>query len=714
MIRFLAAILLASAALCPGNTLEAQSSIGYAPLGTAPNPRGSSYADLASLAYDAELDALLFVHEQATPSGDNGLGMDRSLDGGTTWTLNTEFAPGFAAGAFPDVVSTSFPSCAIYNPPGNTDPAQALALATGPSQSLTTTTWGYTFAHDAPLNSLAPVQELYASSQTGLLVDWLPTSLTINEATRELFSISGTQTTLSTVSGVDNYEFVNINRGQYNPSTNTIDWSLGDTVLTPQYTTALLVSNVRPMARVGWITAFSPDGAIGYAAYLAALDSSVTNTIHPQVLKSLDSGRTWTHLPSAPMDAFSALQSFLVPGSDGLILPTWQRMDAVVDLNGRLHLFCRINPRVNTDPDDGLFVQFGRGLQALTHLSVSDGMDWTARLVDTVMSNAETGFAVGLLSHNARAVLARSQDGSKLFFAWTDSDTALAAANTLPNLYVQGYDVVSGLSTPTRIPSLGTAYADQVYWPSIPHTTREVGGSLDYELPVVFADPGAISSAATDYVYMSGVGFNNADFTESICTVGLEPNNLITTPTSAFARLEWDPQPGAVACQVRAKEFPSGATTTKKVSTGFIDRLNVPTSLLTPGSAYKWQVRCACSLTPPAASAFSIEVDSFFVPMLRKEVASSEARQEPLKASLRTSMKSVELVLKGDGQAQMMHVVWMDAMGRILKQAHLRMQPSEHRSIASLDTRSLPPGSYRVLVHATDGSSWVGGFALER
>jgi hypothetical protein len=285
--------------------LRSGASTGIQPIGISPNCYSVIATSPNQVAYNADLDALTFVHRRPTSGGSSGgLGIDRSLDGGATWMVNNLVTPGFEAGLFPNVIGNRYPSVALSNPPGNTNPANAVVSITAPALQ-SGPSWGWTATHSARLSDLSVTNESYASTQPGLLVDFLPSSLGVNDATGELWSISGT---LGGTTGIPNYQFVNINRGTLNLGTQSIDWALGDTILVPSYNMVFGIGAPENFAAPEWVIEFSPDGLVGYAAFLGSLTTSVTNTLQPIVLKTTNGGNTWSLLPSADMTVFPELR----------------------------------------------------------------------------------------------------------------------------------------------------------------------------------------------------------------------------------------------------------------------------------------------------------------------------------------------------------------------------------------------------------------------
>ena len=75
--------------------------VSFVELGSAYNIYTILLDEQNQVAYNAELDALTFIHRQnsGTTGGSGGISFDRSLGGGATWTTNSIVTPDFNAGS---------------------------------------------------------------------------------------------------------------------------------------------------------------------------------------------------------------------------------------------------------------------------------------------------------------------------------------------------------------------------------------------------------------------------------------------------------------------------------------------------------------------------------------------------------------------------------------------------------------------------------------
>lgn len=477
--------------------------VSFVELGSAYNLYTILLDEQNQVAYNPDVDGLTFIHRQnnGTTGGSGGISFDRSIDGGATWTTNNIVTPSYNAGSSP-VGGNRYPSTAIWNPSGNTDPANAYFLGTGPALQPGGSGWGWIFANSAKLTDGSNVAEDYYQQVPGSNTDFHPYGLTVNP-NGDIWSIS----TYYPGDIINDYSFYYINKGVFNTGTNMVDWTLSQTLIDPDY--FLDPSDGSNVGGYGWNIAFSPDGMTGYVVLLISENSCIYQGIQPIVYKTTNGGTTWSRLPNFDFRTLTAFQDYLVPTSTGETIPFFTSVDIVVDANNDLNMFSSVIPRSSSSNDSLYFIWVGAGTEGMFHLTTSNGADWTAALVDSVLT--EDG-AVGAVGHATRSNISRSEDGDKVFFVWNASDPEIIGTNDLPNLRIRGYDVSSQDYTFIREPTVGTAVDGVIFFPVCAPITMETGSEQDYEIPVVFAQPGADDLAPPTFFFIRGAGFNEDEF----------------------------------------------------------------------------------------------------------------------------------------------------------------------------------------------------------
>jgi hypothetical protein len=297
----------------------------------------------------------------------------------------------------------------------------------------------------------------------------------------------------------------------------------------------------------------------------------------------------------------------------------------------------------------------------------------------------------------------RSQDGSKVFFLWSATDDLFTSINELPDVYIKGYEATLGIYTPTKAPSKGTPFEASIFWPSTSNRTRESGSSVDYEMPIVFSNPTGTDLDPLVHFYLSGAGFNAADFGLTACNSAVPPTNQASTLLTTRAVLTWDPNPGAVGCQLQGKKLPSGGNPTVNILSGDIGTSNVPYALAGPGSTWTWRVRCACSIGPPVdASPFTIYGDTFSIPLAKTEA--DLALEQPESGILVwPTAASQTAFLRYRAKVSGPHAIeWMDIHGRVIAAREAQLEAGQEYW-DQLDIIDQASGQYLVAVHSAEG-----------
>jgi hypothetical protein len=137
-----------------------------------------------------------------------------------------------------------------------------------------------------------------------------------------------------------------------------------------------------------------------------------------------------------------------------------------VDCLGRLHIFSVIEAGMSMDTDSLAFTFTPDNYQGLMFDVMYDPyyqVFCSFKLIDTLYSRYPSGIigdkcysenvwtsGLGKMNDAARLQISRSEDGYKIFYIWTDTDTAIANfCNSYPNIYIKGYDIDNGKYTKT-------------------------------------------------------------------------------------------------------------------------------------------------------------------------------------------------------------------------------------------------------------------------
>jgi len=470
--------------------------------------------------YNSDINSITFIHRQN--NGGNGgsgvLSFDVSTDGGLSWITNTgPLTPGIVSGSAA-TNGCRYPSATIYNPTGNTNASNAFIVGMGPAL-VPGQSWGYLFqvsskldgsnvSENYPLNPGNP----YAFHPYGM--DITPNGTAYNIST--LYNNSG-DATLDTIT----YSKFFLNKGVFNNGNQNFDWNTVDTFAPDFFRYVSSFSGYEVNFAGTWNMAFSPDGMTGYILVIGAEKGGLDTVPKPIVWKSADGGVSWGKMSDFDFGSLPLMQSVIVPTQQGDVRPYFSGADVVVDNNGRLHIFCEVLSQFSSSADSVTFIYNnpqtdGFHTAFLMDVSGSSSLDIDAIMIDTIYNSDGTlpDGSGGNLGIDSRVQVSRSEDGKKIFYSWCATDVATAGTtdNILPNVLGRGLDVATGKLTFIKNFTMNSAFDGSVFYPTLSPVSISQGDDYDFEMPIVFAEPGATALDAPQYYFIKGAGFNENDF----------------------------------------------------------------------------------------------------------------------------------------------------------------------------------------------------------
>ena len=172
------------------------------------------------------------------------------------------------------------------------------------------------------------------------------------------------------------------------------------------------------------------------------------------------------------------------------------------------------------------------------------------------------------MDYNNRIKVSRSNDGSKIFVTWTDSDTTSADANNAgfyipnhtPSIYYRGYDVASGNYTPVKEASYFDAAEGGYYL----YSTSEIAmpNANGFVIPTIYissSDGSQNATNAVDYNYISDLEVLNSDYTVSL------PGNVSPT-TDCITSLPIGIANASATVNSVSQNFPNPFATTSVIN----------------------------------------------------------------------------------------------------------------------------------------------------
>lgn len=484
-------------------------------LGSSVNMHTKAKNNSNMIVADKDLNTVIFIHRNnPTPFGGSSghLRYDISTNGGATWTNNLgPLNPNLTRHA-------RFPNVAIYNPPGNTNPANAYLNYLAPTLNAASNWSGV----------VSGVRQLNGSGNTETYSQPAPTNQILGSLVKGApgvfwatdFTYNGSQFT----GGILIY------KGQW--TGNTVNWSLSQQ-FNPAYN---LSSNGNPILGESSI-AFDPSGMKGWLCVTAHL-SSASNYYRylPVFYKTTDGGNTWSGPMLVDLSQFNCITSGAGSGNTPGIYYT---NDLTVDVFGNPHLIVTVGVGNNA------YGIHNNQWHHMFNITQKHGV-WTAYDIASVKAEIGTifpGSGGSSIYQTIQPQISRSADGTKVFFSWSDNSTyTMGFPNMIPEFFARGFDVVQNKWTPVRdFTSCSFSSSGSIFFPHMAAETLEpIAGT--YKLAVVYSSFGSNDpDQPANFQFLDNATFSNQDFTINqplLNPLSVLPGSLIPICTGNFANLQ--------------------------------------------------------------------------------------------------------------------------------------------------------------------------------
>lgn len=479
------------------------------PCGNSENIFGSIIIESNNLNSNQDLGVVLFTHRTCKQYVDSGIANSGDVNATfatdcITWDSTKIITNPASTNAG---VSCRYPTGAIFNPPGNTNIANAVAFASGPYHIGGTWTGSY-----------------FASGK----LDGTGYNFTTMPGNAYSFA-----RTFSQVTDDGNYYVLGNSYDDQNAPTvimgypidkMSYDWNTNTSTISQS-----IISNNGIEEHDDGGIAFSQDGSLGYFAVIGRDTSGVyPNYVSqmPIIWKSTNQGITWTREPVFDFSLAHGMDTII--GNDttnlGTRLPVFDAsngFDMTVDSHGDVHILSVVYSAFNITAGniDSIY-----STQHIVDVYGS-GNDWAAHELAILETYAGTPTAsspwsnagVGI-TFDARLQIGRTTDGSKVFYAWVDSDPNLTQYNEYPDLHVAAMDVITYLAAPDQNVTAATPFAANNFLMYLSSTILENGSN--YEMPMVTTTLDSTFSIGWIYSIqhqsVCGVSFSDPDFTINV------------------------------------------------------------------------------------------------------------------------------------------------------------------------------------------------------
>ena len=418
-------------------------------IGSAGNQFGTAFGPKTNLWYNRDLNTLTFVHRANAPLVNppytiGFIEYDYSTDGGATWTNNQQFLyrdTTYVQSSGYQNQRGRYPQAGIYNPPGNTDPANAYIAGYGPvtdAAAVINGGWPWHWEGTSQLGTTTNNQQLFNIDQaSGGLGAIIPQGGTVVKNTGEVWwSCQG-------YDGAAYDDTVVLSHGVYNGA--------GDFNYTfKKLAVPVCTDNTGAKMYQNCAVIFNDAGDKGYCVVLGNdwvcnwdVNDSAMGFI---VYKTTDNGNSWfkIHSPDPKL-----VDPMLLNG--GYAYMTSSQLDLAMDRDDHLHIALPIVP---FQPGNTIYLGYEYASWGLFDFSTNNDFDWTACLITKPQTYyGDFGTAGSTtdpeIQDENRLQISRSWEGSKLFYTWFDTDTSIfgPGLNNFPDTRSIGLDLDGGLWT---------------------------------------------------------------------------------------------------------------------------------------------------------------------------------------------------------------------------------------------------------------------------
>jgi len=506
-------------------------------IGTSANCFSVLLPEQTGLSANEETGLIMMTHRQDATVSSGNIQCSFSVDGGFSFD-NTTTTIWEAATSYP----ARYPSGVIYNPSGNTTPTNAYAVSVGPL--IVGSNWdAYYRSSESFAGTNGSFVTVMNSTDTvgGSPLNYMPRMYM--QAKGDKIFLYGGNNVLNSSETAYTSILTTLNIGTWNTGTNSVDWvRVGHT---PAF--------VSPVAgdQQGWgypAMTFNNDGTIGYLVYTGRdADASDLLSYIPVIYKTSDGGLTWTKQPSFDWTTCADVATLATDLSDVNRPYFGSAKEATIDANGYLHFISYVHGAASNNADSLTYITTFTGMQGIVLDVFQTATGWDAMIVDTVFAK-DPEEATTLIDPSTtdyvvwdeRFQMSKTADGSKIVYAWMDTDASLSEVNIYPDVLVRMYDVATGVMGPKVNLTAGTDYDAMNYWMYMADVTFDKGSY--YQLNISTSTLETNSNNPVDHEYITGAYLDETgNFVTSVNELPLEASiALYPNPTSGDLNISFN------------------------------------------------------------------------------------------------------------------------------------------------------------------------------
>lgn len=443
-----------------------------------------------------------------------------------------------------------YPTGAMYNPAGNTVPANAYAVGSGPWHP--GANWQGNFFATKKLGTAytptpGPTTYMDNLALTGVQKKQDFTRIEMQVTSDGIAHVLGELVTDAngTTAAAQAWRGAMINKGTF--SAGSFTWTHDS--LKPNFK---LDGAGAKSGFTQYQQAWSENGQVGYVIFFgvdaSALPNTAMNSYQPYIFKTINGGTSWArHAALFNFTTIPAVNSRLFSVHSSTLSKPWigpgEGSSGTVDAAGNLHLFTSMTSSFS-DHIDSLGYTLSPNYNKVWNYIVdfkTTSTGWDAMIVDSlncagpVAAESNWPSSSGNLTYDARLQISRTPDGKNIFYSWADSDSNIVQSSfphvsTSPDIYMKGYDLTANKMTCKKNMTSGKPGVElnAFFFFASPTVAKPTGTTYLIPTSITLGDGGVNSGdAGVSHYYIGDNTFSQSEFTVTVNTPGCVTSTAI-------------------------------------------------------------------------------------------------------------------------------------------------------------------------------------------
>ena len=491
-------------------------------VGQSINVWGLLYSHQTCLTINTDLNLIAFTaRTNSSVYLGNHIGTYFSKDGGDTFNDSLLEPWQIPVAGY----NARYPSGAIYNPSGNSDPDAAYTVVAGPMITPSTGTWGGAYLASQKFDGSGLDQQytLYTTDTAGGvgLKNDMPYQFLQNR-NGKIYVMGNSNED----DGTYYTRFIaSLNIGDWDEVNNKVNWTRVN--IDPEFPNT---PDSLPAGRGIFGLAMSSTNSEGYAIFTGQnADATMPGVLQPVIFKTTDEGQTWAKQTFNWEDMESSALNDYIAEASVCGTPFFSEVkDAIVDKDGYLHFASIVWGAYSTNPDSLWYITDVNLWKAWVFDFHQTATGWDAVVIDTIFAEEAVDYPFTDIDSDERFQMSMTDDGSKIIYAWLDTDPSLDPDNKFSDIYVKLYDLNNGQMTEKINVTKNTELDATCFWMFLSDYSFSEGNGL-YTIPITVSEHQAADTDPATHYYIKGVQIQLTD----VNTIELANSTVTVYPNPA-------------------------------------------------------------------------------------------------------------------------------------------------------------------------------------